>query len=91
MLNTTSGVCGQTRGKAAFKNFLYFATGKTPGLRIETWGTRFGGGARLGAEDEGVGVGVGGLVGEVESEAGGVLGEGERAGTDEFDALDGLG
>ena len=50
-----------------------------------------GGGTRSGAEDEGVGVGVGGLVGEVESEAGGVLGEGERAGADEFDALDGLG
>ena len=45
----------------------------------------------LGSEDEGVGVGVGGLVGEVDGEAGGVLGEGERAGADEFDALDGFG
>ena len=44
-----------------------------------------------GAEDEGVGVGVGGLVGEIEGEAGGVLGEGELACADEVHALDGLG
>src|SRR5664280_768512 len=36
----------------------------------------------LGAEDEGVGVGVGSFVGEVEGEASGVLGEGDGAGAD---------
>src|SRR5664279_2858383 len=46
---------------------------------------------RLGSEDEGVGVWVGGLVGEVQSEARGILGEGDGACADEVDALDGFG
>ena len=56
---------------------------------VKGWGTRIV--TALCAEDEGVGVGVGCVVGEIDSEAGGVLGEGERACADEFDALDGFG